>query len=294
VLIVHGTVDSIISFKDGEKLANKVKKEYLYEFYGIEGANHNDIFRDFTLALHLKLKEYFHFINEARKLNLLTGSLDYTVRNKSKKTVKPDQSSNENNNNYINNYNNISHNENVSSNDLSNKSFIHDQSQSLININNINFNFNINSESVNDIENFVVTNNKDKVNEKIKAANLLSKIGLKDIIFKNSNISLNDINEKFDSESSNNSEDLSKKRTGEIGRKDIVKKKNINNDNIIEIQDIKQKNMQKRIFSETQKTLTNFSAMSNIELIKLKTNSIEYNSEKNHNNLEIGINFINL
>lgn len=41
--IIHGTEDRVIAHKSSESLANKIDQKYLYKFWSVEGAGHNDI-----------------------------------------------------------------------------------------------------------------------------------------------------------------------------------------------------------------------------------------------------------
>src|SRR5690349_3300504 len=71
-MIIHGTKDSIVPISDGEKLAQLVKSEYLYELFKIKDGEHNDLIRNHKSAFFKKLRE---FLNHIMKISFNEHSL---------------------------------------------------------------------------------------------------------------------------------------------------------------------------------------------------------------------------
>jgi hypothetical protein len=73
-MIIHGTKDSVVCLEDGEKLTNRFKKEYIYEFFKIENGEHNDLYKNYKSKIFKKIREYLNQIssinfNESSKID---------------------------------------------------------------------------------------------------------------------------------------------------------------------------------------------------------------------------------
>jgi fermentation-respiration switch protein FrsA (DUF1100 family) len=62
-MIIHGTRDSVVCLEDGEKLASRFKKEFLYEFYKIENGEHNDLYKNYKTKIYPKIRLYLSQIS---------------------------------------------------------------------------------------------------------------------------------------------------------------------------------------------------------------------------------------
>jgi len=84
ILIMHGTMDEVVPYVHGQHLEAKVSPKYLWRFYSINGAGHNNIeSEDYCKDYIRTLQDFCIFLREVKpEPNLSLDSYDQTEQTK--------------------------------------------------------------------------------------------------------------------------------------------------------------------------------------------------------------------
>lgn len=69
IYIIHGDKDTIVPYVHGRILAKLIPKKYLYDFYTVKDANHNDIIKFAKEQLYINIKAFMYAMQERNMYN---------------------------------------------------------------------------------------------------------------------------------------------------------------------------------------------------------------------------------
>jgi len=85
IFFIHGNKDTIVPYVHGRILSKLIPKQFLYDFYTVDGANHNDILKFAKTDLYYNISRFIKSLideNSDLELSSINSEYDYGVRKK--------------------------------------------------------------------------------------------------------------------------------------------------------------------------------------------------------------------